>query len=88
MKFQSFTGTAQEFIKAGVTVNGATLDTASFSILARYGIAKMQGLEVKADPSKRGRCGSVYKLQGHSGFVVKVPVQNVVEEQQKELIQA
>lgn len=85
-RFEVFTGTVQEFLRAGVTINGQQLDTVSFSILARYGLAKIAGCEVKKDPSKRGRCGIIYRLQGKSGFSVNVPnkVEIVASTQQTE----
>ncbi len=54
----AFTGTAAEIVSKGVKINGVEVDAVAMSILAKYGLVKTVGEEVKSE-HKRGRRGKI-----------------------------
>ena len=70
MQYQTFKGTAREFIAAEVTVNGKPINQPALSLMAQYGVAKIVG-EVPRPEKKRGHAEKIYLLTGKSGLRVE-----------------
>ena len=68
--YKSFKGTAREFIAAGVTINGKTINQPGLSLMAQYGVAKVVG-EALRPGGKRGHPEKIYLIQGKSGLRVE-----------------
>lgn len=65
---QFIEGTASELISRGVIINGAKADAVGFSVLAKYGMVQIVGKAPKVE-GKRGKQGSIYRVQAVDGFV-------------------
>ena len=61
-------GTATELIQRGIILNGTKVDAVGFSVLAKYGIVQIVGKAPKIK-GKRGKQGSVYKVQAVEGLI-------------------
>lgn len=65
---QFIEGTASELISRGVIINGAKVDAVGFSVLAKYGMVQIVGKAPKVE-GKRGKQGSIYRVQAVDGLV-------------------
>lgn len=61
-------GTATELIQRGIILNGTKVDAVGFSVLAKYGIVQIVGKAPKIE-GKRGKQGSIYKVQAVDGLI-------------------
>lgn len=64
-------GTAKEIMEKGVWLNGKPVDSVALSVLAKFGTIKEVGKEVRPVGSM-GRAGTIYELQGKSGFKLEI----------------
>jgi hypothetical protein len=70
MHYQSFKGTAKEWLDAGVKINGKAINQPGLSLLAQYGVAKVVG-EVPRPEGKKGHNEKIYQIIGKSGLKVE-----------------
>lgn len=64
-------GTAKEIMEKGVWLNGKPVDSVALSVLAKFGTIKEVGKEQRPVGSM-GRAGTIYELQGKSGFKLEI----------------
>ena len=69
MQYQTFKGTAREFIAAEVTVNDKPINQPALSLMAQYGVAKIVG-EIQRPLGKKGHNEKIYSLTAKSGLCV------------------
>ena len=61
-------GTSTELVQRGIIINGVKVDAVGFSVLAKYGIVQIVGKAPKIE-GKRGKQGSIYKVQAVDGLI-------------------
>lgn len=71
-KYEHYVGTAQNYIQAGVEINGLPVDSVALSILSRFGVVKVVG-KTERKPDQRGKASTIYSIQGRPGLSVSIP---------------
>lgn len=70
-QYLNIKGTAKEIMEKGVVLNGKYVDSVALSVLAKFGTIKEVGKESRPVGSM-GRAGTIYELQGKSGFKLEI----------------